>query len=42
MLLKLNYVNIMEVFRLCKIIIVLKVFFNLIKNVKLVMEIVCG
>lgn len=42
LLLKLNYANIMEVPRLCKIIIVPKAPSNLIKNVKLAMEIVCG
>jgi ribosomal protein L5 len=42
LLLKLNYANIMEVPRLCKIIIVPKAPSNLIKNVKLVMEIVCS
>ncbi len=42
LLLKLNYANIMEVPRLCKIIIVPKAPSNLIKNVKLVMEIICN
>nr|QIA59866.1 ribosomal protein L5 [Riccia cavernosa] len=42
LLLKIHYENIMEVPRLCKIIVVPKAPSNLIKNVKLAMEIVCG
>ncbi|BFI07444.1 hypothetical protein MPTK1_2g12110 [Marchantia polymorpha subsp. ruderalis] len=42
LLLKINYENIMEVPRLCKIIVVPKAPSNFIKNVKLAMEIVCG
>lgn len=42
LLLKLNYANIMEVPRLCKIIVVPKAPSDLIENVKLAMEIVCG
>nr|YP_009674911.1 ribosomal protein L5 [Haplomitrium hookeri]QDE12944.1 ribosomal protein L5 [Haplomitrium hookeri] len=39
---KMNYGNIMEVPRLCKIIVVPKAPSNFVKNVKLAMEIVCG
>jgi hypothetical protein len=42
LLLKLNYANIMEVPILCKIIVVLKAPSNLIRNVKLTMEIICS
>jgi ribosomal protein L5 len=42
LLLKLNYANIMEVPRLCKIIVVPKAPSNLIRNVKLTMEIICS
>ena len=42
LLLKINYENIMEVPRLCKIIVVPKAPSSFIKNVKLAMEIVCG
>ncbi len=42
LLLKLNYANIMEVPRLCKIIVVPKAPYNLIRNVKLTMEIICS
>nr|WIA66257.1 ribosomal protein L5 [Apopellia endiviifolia]WIA66298.1 ribosomal protein L5 [Apopellia endiviifolia]WIA66339.1 ribosomal protein L5 [Apopellia endiviifolia]WIA66380.1 ribosomal protein L5 [Apopellia endiviifolia]WKW95101.1 ribosomal protein L5 [Apopellia endiviifolia] len=42
LLLKINYENIMEVPRLCEIIVVPKAPSNFIKNVKLAMEIVCG
>ncbi len=42
LLLKLNYANIIEVPRLCKIIIVPKAPSNLIRNVKLAMEIICS
>nr|AHG59225.1 ribosomal protein L5 [Andreaea rothii] len=42
LLLKLNYANIMEVPRLCKIIVVPKAPSDLIRNVELAMEIVCG
>nr|AND50373.1 ribosomal protein L5 [Flatbergium sericeum] len=42
LLLKLNYANIMEVPKLCKIIVVPKAPSNLIRNVKLAMEIICS
>jgi hypothetical protein len=42
LLLKLNYANIMEVHILCKIIVVPKAPSNLIRNVKLTMEIICS
>nr|QIA60570.1 ribosomal protein L5 [Odontoschisma grosseverrucosum] len=42
LLLKIDYENIMEVPRLCKIIVVPKAPSSFIKNVKLAMEIVCG
>jgi hypothetical protein len=42
LLLKFNYANVMEISSLCKIIVVPKAPSNLIRNVKLVMEIICS